>query len=254
MQHGIVLVIDGLRHRAYRQFGLDGHALVLLGGRHQDEARVGVGLAFHVDFSRQSILVGISHIESLHGLVAREGNLQHAFLVILRAGNNVVGLEVHVRSRRPGLHDGHGLAVHHLPCTSLLAVHLLSHGTLVGNALAAAGHLAPVVGGDDKGTATIVSPVFGSTIIIITNGLMGNTSKRDALINTMQNPFASRACPSDKGSAIGIRPFSCERTIRQTVRHVYLRIASMSDESTNMTFCNRHISTHPYLLYGEGGR
>ena len=254
VHQGIVLVVNGLGHRAHQQLCLDGQALVLLGGRQQDEACIGVLGAIHVDGLRLAVLVGVSDIKIFHGLIAREWHLHLAFLTALRAWHDVVSCEVHVVGCRPRLHDGHRLAVNHLPGISLLSIHLIRQGFLVGDALAATCHLAPVVGGDDKGTATIVSPEFGSTIIIITNGLMGNTSKRDALINTMEIPFASRACPSDKGSAIGIGPISCDRTIRQTVRHVYLRIASMSDESTNMTFCNRHISTHPYLLYGEGGR
>ena len=115
VQHGVLLVVDGLSHRAHRQLGRNLQARVLLGGRHQDEASVGVVLAILMDALRLSVLVDIGDVEIFHGLVAREGNLQHALLVLLRAGHHVVGLEVHVVGRRPSFHDGGGLATNDVP-------------------------------------------------------------------------------------------------------------------------------------------
>ena len=70
---------------------------MLLCSRHLDEAGVGVLLECNaVDGLGGSVLVGIRTANPCHGLVAREGNLQHAQLVVRRARHQIVGLEVHV--------------------------------------------------------------------------------------------------------------------------------------------------------------
>lgn len=71
VQYGIVIVLTGHRHRSYLQLGLDGHAFVLLGGRHGDEA--GVGILIEGDAVEG--LARIAHIDIFDGLVAREWNL-----------------------------------------------------------------------------------------------------------------------------------------------------------------------------------
>ena len=85
---------------------------MLLGGRHHDEVRIGVLCESHAtDGLRLAFLIGIFALNPEYGLVAREWNLQHVLLALLRAGNHVVGLKGHVVGRWPCFHHGQSFAI-----------------------------------------------------------------------------------------------------------------------------------------------
>ena len=193
VHHLVVLYLIAQNGEAVGQHNVQLHVLVLLGGRHFDEACVGVLLERDaVDGFGSSVLVGIAAANPLHGLVAREGNLQYAQFVVRRARHHVVGIETHVAHW--ACPNGHHLIVQHLP---VVAAQFHNQFALIHQRIQVVGYssgISPVVAAPlvTKGSVVIAAkPEALKTLVFTILQTVGNGNVRIPVYNAYENSSMS---------------------------------------------------------------